>query len=221
MNKDEVFELMGKYYGNAFYRSAIRNNWLREDLLLSKEFLDRVNALGYRISNVHKLQEVEDSRFLPIIFDVIDQYSADSFKAGLLQAVCFRSYKKATGELLRLYDEPSMRSLRWEISDALFRIRARKTIPDLLKIIRRESYGEEPDMILEILLKYKVEAAQDRVMELMDTDPFWENLFLRYASSFQKPEVAELVESRTEAADPYTRGLAKKAWAKMNTDKLS
>ena len=217
MDKDEVFTLMGEYYGNAYYRSAIQNNWPPEDLLLTKELLDRVNALGYRISNVHKMTEIEDSRFLPIVFDALPRYTADSFRAGLLQAVCFRSYREAAGELLKLYDEPNMQDLRWTISAALFRIRDRKMIPALLKVVRREDYGKEPDMILEILLKYKVEAAQDRAMELADRDPFWENLFLRYATSIHRPEVAGLVRSRTEATDPYTRRLAKKALAKMET----
>ena len=212
-----MFALMGEYYGNANYRSAIRKGWSREDLLLTKELLDRVNALGYCISNVHKMTEIEDSRFLPIVFDTLHRYTADSFRAGLLQTVCFRSYREAVGELLKLYDEPNMQDLRWNISAALFRIRDRKMIPALLKVVRREDYGKEPDMILEILLKYKVEAAQDRAKDLIDKDPFWENLFLRYASSFKGPEVAGLVRSRTEAADPYTRQLAKKAMAKMET----
>ena len=200
MEKEEVFELMGKYYGNAYYRSANRLHYAREDLLLTKSLLDQVNALGYRFSNVHSLQNVEDTRFLPIILHAIPQYKGDNYKGGLLQAICYRSYHSASSELIKLYDEPSMRALRWNISDALFRIRTREMIPALLEIIKREQYGEEPDRILEILIRYKV------------------NAFLRYAASFRDPSLLGLVEQRMEAEDPYMRSLAKKAIKKMKRD---
>ena len=218
MEKEEVFELMGKYYGNAYYRSANRLHYTREDLLLTKSLLDQVNALGYRFSNVHSLQNVEDARFLPIILHAISQYKSDDFKGGLLQAICHRSYHSASSELIKLYDEPSMRALRWNISDALFRIRTREMIPALLEIVKREQYGEEPDRILEILIRYKVDAALEKLKALMEKNPFWENLFLRYAASFRDPTLIGLVEQRMEAEDPYMRTLAKKAITKMKRD---
>ena len=59
LSKDEVFEIMGSYYGNAHYRDAQRLAWSAHDLELTKHILDEVNALGYKYSNLSKLCEYE------------------------------------------------------------------------------------------------------------------------------------------------------------------
>ena len=61
LSKDEVFEIMGSYYGNAHYRDAQRLAWSAHDLGLTKHILDEVNALGYKFSNLSKLADLFQS----------------------------------------------------------------------------------------------------------------------------------------------------------------
>ena len=45
--KEQVFTIMGKYYGNAYWRSAV-GCYSEEDLIFLTEILDKINALGYQ-----------------------------------------------------------------------------------------------------------------------------------------------------------------------------
>lgn len=215
MTKDDVFQLMGTYYGNAYYKSAIQEHDSKEDLLLTVSILDQINALGYHISNIHKLSYIEDPRFLPIIFENILRYQSDRFKSSLLYAVHFRGYKDATSDLLRLYDDPQMKDLRWEISNSLFHLRNRKFIPEYLSIVLRDEYGKTPDLLLEVLLRYKDPSAMKKLLQLIDQNPFWENLFLKYAPKYGWVQFGTLIASRLDASDEYTRSLARRAFEKL------
>lgn len=68
LSKETVFQIMGSYYGNAHYRAAQRLRWTTHDLVLTKQILDEINALGYHFSNLGRLSDHEDPRFIPIIF---------------------------------------------------------------------------------------------------------------------------------------------------------
>ena len=54
MEKEEVFSIMGKYYGNAYYKSA---NLTPEDALVITKALDEINVLGYNFSNLHAVEK--------------------------------------------------------------------------------------------------------------------------------------------------------------------
>ena len=68
--KEQVFEIMGKYYGNAHWRDAV-GCYSEEDLIFLTEMLDKINALGYHFSNLHRLTDNEDIRFIPIVLEYI------------------------------------------------------------------------------------------------------------------------------------------------------
>lgn len=85
MTKERVFEIMGKHYGNAYYRSAIRLGISEHDLKLTTELLDKINALGYNFSNMHPLMETEDVRFPPLILEYYGKFDALNYQEGTLQ----------------------------------------------------------------------------------------------------------------------------------------
>ena len=58
MDKQEVFSIMGSYYGNAYFRDATLTP---EDARLIAQILDEINALGYHFSNLHALERVCDT----------------------------------------------------------------------------------------------------------------------------------------------------------------
>ena len=64
MEKEEVFSIMGKYYGNAYYRDK---DLTHADAVVITNILDQINSLGYYFSNLHKLTSIKDIRFIDIL----------------------------------------------------------------------------------------------------------------------------------------------------------
>ena len=64
MEKEEIFSIMGKYYGNAYYKSA---NLTPEDALVITKALDEINVLGYNFSNLHAVEETCVPKIVKII----------------------------------------------------------------------------------------------------------------------------------------------------------
>jgi hypothetical protein len=101
-SKEEVFAIMGKYYGNAYWRDAV-GCYTVETCLFLVEILDRINALGYNFSNLHRLTDHEDIRFIPIVLEYIPK---KKWVGSLLDAFHCRSYYKYTPELIALWKNP-------------------------------------------------------------------------------------------------------------------
>ena len=211
MTKEDVFRIMGKYYGNAHYRAAMNGCYTEEELRITASFLDEINKLGYNISNIHKLTYLEDPRFLPIIFDYMRRFSDESSRAALLQAICFRSYKEATKELFTLYDDPEFIGLRWEISNALFDVREKKYLDKYLSIVNRPDYANKPDLIIEILCRFREKRILPFLLRESQNNLYIRNQFLEFAHFFREPSLLAEVEKYIDDPDDYTRALAKKA----------
>jgi len=94
LTKEEIFAIMGDYYGNAYWRGCMCDE---ETLRLITEILDKINALGYNFSNLHRLADHEDIRFIPIVLEYFPRIS-------MLNAFHCRSY-------YRPYLSPSKASL--------------------------------------------------------------------------------------------------------------
>ena len=103
--KEQVFEIMGKYYGNAYWREAIKYGYTEEKLIFLTQILDEINALGYNFSNLQRLSDHDDERFLPIALKYIKQQKG--WVATLLSAFHCRSYYEYTPELIYLYQNPA------------------------------------------------------------------------------------------------------------------
>ena len=214
--KEEVFRIMGKYYGNAHYRDAIRLSYSENDLITTTRMLDEINALGYNFSNLYRLTDHEDLRFIPIVLEYFAQFESDLFRNGLLQAFNYRSYSEYTPTLIALYNDSKYESLRFEISNALFDIRNKKYIPLYMEIVTASDYAERPDIVMNILCKFKVKECLPKLMDYLHLYPEkWTFKFLQYAYCFNDDCVIPDILEALNGDDREYRSMAKKALNKI------
>ena len=211
LSKDEVFEIMGSYYGNAHYRDAQRLAWSAHDLELTKHILDEVNALGYKFSNLSKLAECEDSRFIPIIFEHFGKFEDSAFNEELIGALCFRNYHSCTPQLLTLYKNEKDDQMKYRLSNSLFNLRNRKYIPDYLTIVTNDEYGKSYDMIMDILYKYHVTEALPILIKLFEKYPNeWTFAFMRLGKTHHDPIIVPYLQELATHENSEYRAMARK-----------
>lgn len=216
LTKERVFQIMGKYYGNAYYRSAIQHGIPEDDLILLTEVLDKINALGYRFSNLHALQQTDDVRFVPIILEHFRSFKSANYRSGAIDVIRFPSYQDCVPQLLRIYEESSSPQTQLDISQALLQIRSKKYISEYLRIINKPDYGTEHDFLIDLLCKLRVKEVVPKLLELLNSDPnMWSWTFLKYAPIFRDPSLLPLIEPYLEANDSEIRALARKAIKKL------
>ena len=166
-SKEEVFNIMGDYYGNAYYRAAIRQEFTKKELTIQKKMLDEINSLGYNFSNLHKLTYEADLRFVPIL---LKYYDATEKKEGILQALSHKEYYAYTPSIAELYCKERNARIRFAISSTLFVIRNKKYVDLYLKITSMEDYIGD-DMISVILCKYRIKEFSSRFIDLYNMNP--------------------------------------------------
>ena len=213
--KEEVFAIMGKYYGNAYWREAVSNGYSQEQLLFITEILDEINALGYNFSNLHRLTDHEDIRFIPIVLKYIHQRKW--WVGSLLSAFHCRSYYEYTLDLIELYKRDEFDKHKWKIGNALLLCRHKKFIPHYLEIVNAPSYGNEPDLVMEILCHFKVKQALPRLLELYERYPdIWRWDLLKYGWYFKDKRIIPYIEPYLTCDDGEYRNMAKKAIEKLS-----
>ena len=219
LTKERVFEIMGSFYGNDHYRSAIAQNTPEEDLAVITETLDRVNALGYRVCNLHALESLEDVRLGPILLDVFDRLTSENRRAGAIGVLRRRCYASLVPELIRRYEQTASPFLRRSITDALFGIGSRKHIPDYLRLVRREGYGKAPDDLLDLLCKLRVREAVPVLLSLHQQNPHdWKWTLLKYAPATGEPELIPAIRPYLESNDRELRTMAEKALKRLERE---
>lgn len=216
LTKDRVFQIMGKYYGNAYYRSAIEQGISEGDLKLTTEILDKVNSLGYNFSNLHSLARTEDSRFVPIVLENFQKFKAANYRTGLISSVCYPSYSDYVPQLIPIYEETTSPQTRIDISNCLFCIGSRKYVPEYLRLINRDNYDAEHDYLIALLCKLQVKDVLPKLLALLISNQHqWAWTFLKYAPVFRDPSLLPLIEPYLESADGEIRSLARKALKKL------
>lgn len=212
--KEEVFAVMGKYYGNAYWREAIHNGYTENQLMYVAEILDKINALGYNFSNLHRLTDHEDIRFIPIVLEYI--YKQNGWINVLLDAFHCRSYYSYTPELIALHENGAYAKYKWNIGNALLLCRHKKYIPEYLRIVNAPTYGAEADLVMEILCRFKVKEALPRLLELYTSYPDeWRWILLKYGWYFKDKSIIPYVEPYLICDDCEYRSMAKKAITKL------
>ena len=215
MSKEQVFEIMGSYYGHAYWRDAVGKATVAE-LEYITEILDKINALGYNFSNLHRLTDHEDIRFIPIVLEYVRKNNG--LVSALLAAFHCRSYHAYTPDLIELYKDPSFAAYRWDIGNALLLCRHKKYIPQYLEIVRDPAYGDKMDLIMEILCHYKVKEAFPRLLELYEQNTKeWVWTLLKYGWYFQDKRLISYIEPYLACDDGELRRMAKKALEKLIT----
>lgn len=216
LTKARVFEIMGAFYGNAHYRAAIAQDTPEADLAVITETLDSVNALGYRVCNLHALSNVEDVRLAPIMLDAYDRLVSENRRAGAIDLLRRRCYAPFVPELIRRYEATDSAFLRRSITDALYGIGSRKYIPDYLRLVRADGYGESFDCLLDLLCKLRVREAVPVLLELHRRDPRdWHWTLLKYGPATGAAELLPAVRPYLESEDGELRTLARKAIQKL------
>ncbi len=213
--KEEVFAIMGKYYGNAYWREAIKHGYTEETLRFICEILDKINALGYNFSNLHRLTDHTDIRFIPIVLEYIYK---QKWAGTLLSAFHDRSYYEYTPELIALYKNPEYKKCKWDIGSALLLCKHKKFIPQYLEIVNDQAYGTEPDLVMEILCHFKVKQAFTRLLELYEQYPdIWRWDLLKYGWYFRDKRLIPYIEPYLVCDNGEYRRMAKKAMEKLST----
>ena len=217
LTRERVFQIMGKYYGNAYFRSAIANNIPEDDLLLTAKILDRINALGYYFSNLHTLQGTVDRRFVPIVLEYYPCFISDNFNSELIGSVCHPVYQDFVPELLSIYEKSNSPQVRLDISQALLCIRSKKYIREYLRVIYKEDFGYSRDYLIDLLCKLRVKEVIPKLLELLNKNPHdWQWTFLKYAPVFKDTSLVPLIEPYLEADDCGLRIMAQKAISKLD-----
>ena len=217
LTKERVFQIMGKYYGNAYYRTAIAHDFSEHDLLLISKALDEVNAFGYSFSNLHALSDVEDIRFVPVVLNYFEKFDSIDFQVALLYLICFPSYSEYVPALIRIYEKTDSEQIRCAVSQSLLLIRSRRFVPEYLRIIQKRDYGITHDYVMDLLCKLRVKEAVPKLVELLKTNPHdWRWTFLRYAPLFNEPSLLPYIVPYLESEDSELRMLARKAQKKLS-----
>lgn len=220
MTKERVFAIMGSYYGNAYYRSAIRLGISEDDLKLTAELLDKINSLGYAFSNLHKLMETEDIRFPPLILSCFDQFTALNYQVDALSTIRFKSYSEFVPQLLQIYQNTGISQIRVCASECVLSINSTKHINECLKIVSQPNYGAEHDFLIAYLCKQRVKNVIPRLLNLLEQNPkVWRWTFLRYVTYFKESSLIPYVEPFLQDNDGEVRALAKKAIKKLESFK--
>ena len=207
--KAEVFEIMGNYYGNAMYQDAIRIKLTKAELSLITSLLDEINALGYRFSNLHKLTDKADLRFMPIL---LKYYELCERKEWLIDLMCHKEYAEYTPIIVEKYQHTTNRDLRFSLSNALYAMRKKQYVPLYLDIVNNPDYIGQNDLIPVILCKYHVQLFSLRFIDLYRLVPdavAW-NL-AKYGYMLRDPNMLPLLEELTNAEDKDIAGFAKKS----------
>lgn len=219
LTKDRVFQIMGKYYGNAYYRAAIRLNSSENDLIIITQVLNAINALGHHVSNIHALSNIEDIRLVPIILDYCNQFEAEHYRSELIGVLGFRSYEKFVPRLICLYQNTKSVQLRLDISDVLFRICSRKHISEYLRIVQESEYGISYDRLVDLLCKLRVKEAIPILLRLYERNPKdWYWTLLKYAPNTKVSALRDYIAPLLESNDSEVRGLARKALRRLGDD---
>lgn len=217
LSKERIFQIMGKYYGNVYYRSAIRLNSSEKDLHTITSFLDEVNSLGYRVSNIHALSSIEDLRLVPIILRYCDKFEADNYRSALIGLLGFRSYEKYVPQLISLYENANSIQYKLDISDALFRICSKKHQSEYLRLVSNPDYGASFDHLLALLCKLRVKEAIPVLLRLYETNPHdWYWTLLKYAPYTKAIAIRPHIFLMLESQDCEIRSLARKALEKLD-----
>ena len=216
LTKERVFEIMGPFYGNDHYRSAIAQDTPESDLAVIAEILDRANALGYRICNLHSLENTEDVRLAPLILEAYDRLTAENRRAGAIGLLRRRCYAPFVPELIRRYEDTDSAFLRQSITDALFGIGSRKDIPEYLRLVRADGYGKMPDDLLDLLCRLRVREAIPVLLDLHRENPHdWHWTLLHYGPMTGAPELIPEIVPYLDSDDGELRTLARKALKKL------
>lgn len=221
LTKERVFEIMGEFYGNAHYESAIRLGISEHDLALETEFLDAVNGLGYHFDQTYCLQSVEDTRFPPIVLAYFNRFESKRYQLGMLNTIRFHSYAPVVPQLISIYKNTQDCDIRDRISQDLLQIGSKKYASEYLEIVNQEQYGKTPDFMIELLCKLKVDAVKPKLLSLINQEKdsrmwtFWSQTFLKNVHVFKDPSLIPYVQPYLMAEDAELRGLAKKAMKKL------
>ena len=216
LTKEQIFQIMGKYYGNAYYRSAIRLNSSESDLIAITHILDAINSLGYNVSNIHALTNIEDIRLVPIVLDYVNQLEADHYQSELIGVLGFRSYEEFVPRLICLYENTRSPRLRLDISDALFRICSRKYISEYLRIVQKSEYGVSHDFLIDLLCKLRVKETIPILLRLYERSPKdWYWSLLKSAPNTKVPILRNYIAPLLESHDSEVRREARKALRRL------
>ncbi len=216
LTKERVFEIMGSFYGNDHYRSAIVQNTPEEDLAVITETLDRVNALGYRVCNLHALENVEDVRLAPILLEAYDRLSSENRRAGAIGLLRRRCYAPFVPELIKRYEQTDSVVLREAITDTLFGICSRKYISEYLRLVQADGYGADFDYLLDLLCKLRVREAIPVLIKLHRNNSHdWHWTLLKYGPMTGAAELIPEIRPYLESGDGELRTLARKVLKKL------
>ena len=217
LTKERVFQIMGKYYGNAHYRSAIALGIPEEDLMLTAKILDEINALGYYFSNLHALKSTADQRFVPIILRYYPHFISPNYNTGLIYTLSSPAYKDFVPELLAIYEETTSPQVREDVSQVLLGIRSKKYVSEYLRIINKPDYGVNQDYMVYLLCTLRVKEVLPKLLELLEQNPHgWRWTFLKYAAVSNEPSLLPIIEPYLESDDSELRLLARKAIKKLS-----
>ena len=215
MDKQEVFSIMGSYYGNAYFRDATLTP---EDARLIAQILDEINALGYHFSNLHALERVCDTRFVKVITQFYQSNAnlmRDQTKEGLLCGLANRKYKEAVPFLLREYRVSDREQIKYRAADVLRQIGDRGHEADYVVLINEEAYCQ-CDGLYVLLCKLKSQAAYPRIVELVHLYPAqFKFTFLQAAWRYRRAELLPEFESFLSDPESEIRTMAKNAIQKL------
>ena len=216
LTKERVFEIMGPFYGNDHYRSAIAQGTLEAELLVLTEILDRINALGYRVSNLHALEHTEDIRLAPLLLEAYDRLYSENRRAGAIDLLRHRCFAPIVPDLISRYEATDSSFLRESITDSLLGIASRKYISEYLRLVQQKNYGRSYDHLLALLCKLRVQEAVPILIRLHRQNPHdWHWTLLKEGPKTGAPDLIPEIRSYLESTDSELRTLARKAISKL------
>ncbi len=233
MTRKEIFDIMGKFYGNAYFGHYNEETWTGPPidanyLVILKGILDEFNSLGYHVSNIHALSYIEDKRFVKIIVDNVNRYGRDGPMDELIYVLNRLSYHEATPDVLKWHQDPRYQHpetrcfsadpnwFHFNISTCAYQIRNKKYMSMYMDIVRSPDYGTLLDRIIEIPLVYKNREALEILIKMQEKYGIWGWIIAEYLPRFKDPGLIPELEKLLLSTDSELKKTARKQIEKLS-----
>ena len=203
----------------------------KHDIALVKDIIKEVNSMGYCISYIDQLREMDknDICLIPVVIKYIGKFDNFEVEWALITALGVRGFVDATDFLLKEFRRPNsspvkLPDMAWNwtrralTSASLLKIRDANRAGDYVELIENFDTHDDCVWIVELLGNIKYEKAYSVIVALLnDNNVSLQSSALRALGKYKNhPETIPLIEPFTKSKNSALKEYAKKSIAKLS-----